>query len=392
MSARRLGRFTAGSGTLRIRWIAMLPSSVWTADCLFGSLDAARSAEEHSVKPVVTQIELSDAPEALRFLRTSIGRAPDSDCPPHQWLTWLGCASTVAGAEAPLGWKLTDQGRIVGVLFVAPFRNVDVRGHAFHDLVGHNYYVDECGRGLPAFALMQRFLSFKKKFRLKATTANAISGTLWRNLQGKAVAGSDVESYEARLSMALVAEAFYRKVPRLSRLFRYPPSIERGMLSARLDEAIRALGRMVTACGEDAIDAAASFADTLPRPRLDVTASLLGWVLANPWIPHRVFLVRDGPRSTAVVLAALGRGQRSQIATISIRAVWSEGGSIDVGALAAIHRACVRSADLVSYGCEVSGLALPAGTKQRTLDGHRRWLIASADKPGTDHWLGLDSV
>ena len=40
----------------------------------------------------------------------------------------------------------------------------------------------------------------------------------------------------------------------------------------------------------------------------------------------------------------------------------------------------------------LSGLVLPAGTKQLLLDGHRRWMIASADKPGTDDWLGLDGV
>ena len=344
------------------------------------------------MKPVVTEIELSDAPEALRFLRASIGRAPDSNSPPNQWLTWLRCASTVAGVEAPLGWKLTDRGRIVGVLFVAPFRNVDVRGHAFHDLVSHNYYVDECCRGLSALALFQRFLSFKKQFRLKATTANAISGALWRNFQGKAVAGSDVEHYEGRLSLPLLAEAVYRKLPRLGWLFPYARSSEQAMGSARLDEAMRSLGGMVTACGDDAIDAAASFAATLPRPRLDVTAPLLRWVLANPWIPHRIFLLSRGPRSTAFVLAALARGRRRQIAAISIRGVCSEGGSVDAGALAAVHRACVQSADLMSYGCDVTGLVLPAGTKRRPLDSHRRWMIAAPDKPSTDQWLGLDGV
>ena len=80
---------------------------------------------------------------------------------------------------------------------------------------------------------------------LKAMTANAISGALWRNFQGNAVAGSEVEYFEARLSPALLAEVFYRKVPRLNRLFRYPGSLERATLSARLDDAIRSLGEMV---------------------------------------------------------------------------------------------------------------------------------------------------
>jgi hypothetical protein len=294
--------------------------------------------------------------------------------------------------EAPLGWKLTDRDRIVGVLFVAPFRNVDVRGQTFHDLVAHNYYVDECCRGLPALALLQRFLSFKNQFRLKATTANATSGALWRNLRGTSVAGSDVEYYEGRLSLPLLAEAFYRKLPRLGWIFNYARSNEGEKSADRLDDAMRSLGVMVTACGDAAIDAAASFAASLPRPRLEITAPFLGWILANPWMPHRICVLRNGSRSTAVVLAALARGQRRQIAAISIRGVWSEGGSIDAAALAAVHRACVRSADLVSYGCEVSDLVLPAGTKRRLLDGHRRWIIASSDKPCMDRWLGLDGV
>ena len=68
---------------------------------------------------------------------------------------------------------------------------------------------------------------------LKAMTANAISGALWRNFQGNAVAGSEVEYYEARLSPALLAEVFYRKVPRLNRLFAIAaPSNERHCLLA----------------------------------------------------------------------------------------------------------------------------------------------------------------
>ena len=57
-----------------------------------------------------------------------------------------------------LGWKLTHQQEIRGVHLVTPFRNVDAAGRPFHDLVSHNFSVDEELRGIPSFGLFQRLL------------------------------------------------------------------------------------------------------------------------------------------------------------------------------------------------------------------------------------------
>ena len=342
--------------------------------------------------PTVTPIQLSDAPEALRFLRVSGGHAPECESPPDDWIAWLGRGITLAGVEAPLGWKLTVGGRIVGVHFVTPFRNRDDHGQPFYDLVSHNYYVDVSCRGPRGLALFHRFLSLNKQFRLKATTANAISGALWKYFHGVAVQHSDVEFYEAPLSTSLIAEAFYRTSPRFDFLFARLRSYDRATLSDRLDNVVRSLAGMVTAAGTEATVTAASLAVALPRPSLDVTAPFLEWTLANPWQPHRLLLLRQRGRSTVVVLSGQSRGLRQQIAAISIRSIWTEGGTIDDTVLAAVHRACAQSAHMVNYGCDVSGLSLPSGTKRRVLDGPRRWIIAPPETPTADRWLGLDGI
>ena len=249
-----------------------------------------------------------------------------------------------------------------------------------------------CPAGPARFGVVPSFPLLNKQFRLKATTANATSGALWKYFHGSAVRHSDVEFYEAPLSSSLVAEAFYRTSPRFDFLFSRLRSDDRGTLSARLDNAVRSLAGMVAAAGTEATVTAASLAVALPRPSLDVTAPFLEWTLANPWQPHRLLLLRHRGRSTVVVLSGQSRGQRRQIAAISIRGIWTEGGAVDDTVLAAVHRACAQSAHMVNYGCDVSGLSLPSGTKRRVLDGPRRWLIASAETPTADRWLGLDGI
>ena len=95
-------------------------------------------------KPAITPIELADESAVLRILRRHMRLGSDSALPPQGYLTWLAKAAAVAGIPSPmLGWKLTHQQEIRGVLLVTPFRNVDGAGRPFHDLVGHNFFVDE---------------------------------------------------------------------------------------------------------------------------------------------------------------------------------------------------------------------------------------------------------
>src|SRR4029453_12562516 len=173
------------------------------------------------------------------------------------YLTWLAKAAAVAGFPSPmLGWKLTQQQEIRGVLLVTPFRNVDAAGRPFHDLVGHNFFVDEELRGMPSFGLFHRLLALRHQYRLKATTANDISSKLWSRLGAVAAAGTDVEFCRVRFSGSLLAEAVGRAIPRsVPLLFRCVPPNRR--VAERLDKVADSLSGVEEIPTEQAIECAA---------------------------------------------------------------------------------------------------------------------------------------
>ncbi|MGC4016775.1 MAG: hypothetical protein QM755_20005 [Luteolibacter sp.] len=169
---------------------------------------------ESSPKIAVEEIEISDAPEVVRFLSAAVG----SMVPPStEWLLWLAEASMLAGIdEVILGWKLVVNGEFQGIHLATPFRLGDASTGKLQ-LVSHNFYVAEAWRGMPGLALFRAFLARKKQFKLVATTANAQSGALWKALGGMAIPGTELEIYRLRIGLPLVEEAIVRRMPWLKR-------------------------------------------------------------------------------------------------------------------------------------------------------------------------------
>jgi len=343
-------------------------------------------------KPAITPIEQADEGAVLRILRRHMRLGWDSALPPPGYLTWLEKAAAVAGFPSPiLGWKLTQQQKTRGVLLVTPFRNIDADGRPFHDLVGHNFFVDEELRGLPSFGLFQRMLALRGRARLKATTTNDISSKLWSRLGAVATAGADVEFCRTRVSGKVLTEAIGRAIPRsVPLLFRcVPPSRN---MSERLDRVADSLGGVEDIPREQAIECAAKLASTEPGPRLDITAEFLEWILADPVVPRRLLVIRADGRLSAVCLAGFTRGLWNQIPAIAVVGIWSEGGGVNGDTLTRVFDACFRQAHMVRLECDVRRLQLPAGIRCRTLRAPRRWIMANPDLPSDDHWTGLDAL
>jgi hypothetical protein len=343
-------------------------------------------------KPAITPIEPGDESAVLRTLRRHVRLGWDTALPPQGYLTWLAKAAAVAGFPGPmLGWKLTQQQEIRGVLLVTPFRNVDAAGRPFHDLVGHNFFVDEELRGMPSFGLFHRLLALRHQYRLKATTANDISSKLWSRLGAVAAAGTDVEFCRVRFSGSVLAEAVGRAIPRsVPLLFRCVPPNRR--VAERLDKVADSLSGVEEIPTEQAIECAAEFASTEPGPRLDMTAEFFRWILEDPVMPRRLLVIRADGRRSAVCLAASTRGLWNQVPAISVLGIWSEGGRVSGDTLAGVFNACLQQAHVVRLECDVRRLPLPAGVRRRALLAPRRWVMANPDLPSEDHWTGLDAI
>ena len=376
-------------------------SCEWTGNGLSAVLDgvpwdenrrATTGSTDMTDRPTITPIEPADESAVLRILRRHMRLGWDSALPPQGYLTWLAKAAAVAGFPGPmLGWKLTQQQEIRGVLLVTPFRNVDAAGRPFHDLVGHNFFVDGELRGMPSFGLFQRLLALRRQYRLKATTANDISSKLWSRLGAVATAGADVEFCRTRISGRVLTEAMGRAIPRsVPLLFRcVPPSRS---VAERLDSVADSLGGVEEIPAEQAIECAAELASTGPGPRLDITAEFLQWILEDPMMPRRLLVIRADGRRSAVCLAGFTRGLWNQLAAISVLGIWSEGGGVNDDTLARVFKACLRQAHIVRLECDVRRLPLPAGVRCRALLAPRRWVMANPDLPSEDHWTGLDAV
>jgi hypothetical protein len=342
--------------------------------------------------PAIAPIEPADESAVLRIIRRHMRLGWDSALPPPGYLTWLANAAAVAGFPGPmLGWKLTQKQEIRGLLLVTPFRNVDATGRPFHDLVGHNFFVDEELRGMPSFGLFHQLLALRRHYRLKATTANDISSKLWSRLGAVATAGADVELCRTRISGRVVAEAMGRAVPRsVPLLFRcVPPRREMAERLDRVAESLRGVEEIQT---EQVIERAARLASAEAGPRLDMTADFLRWILEDPMTPRRLLMVRVNGRSSVVCLAGFTRGLWNQLAAISVLGIWSEGGRDNGDTIACVLKACLREAHIVRMECDVRRLPLPAGIRCRALTAPRRWVMANAALPSEDHWTGLDAL
>jgi hypothetical protein len=342
--------------------------------------------------PAITPIEPADEGAVLRILRRHMRLGWDSALPPQGYLTWLAKSAAVAGfPDEMLGWKLTQQKEIRGVHLVTPFRNVDAAGHPFHDLVSHNFFVDEELRGMPSFGLFQRLLALRRQYRLKATTANDISSKLWSRLGAVAAVGAEVEFCRMRFSGRVLSEALGRAIPRtVPLLFRCVPPYRN--VAKRLDNVADSLSGVEKIPTAQAIECAAELASTEPGPRLDITAEFLQWILADPLIPRRLLVIRGDGRRSAVCLAGSTRGLWNQVAAISILGIWSEGGGVNGDTLARVFNACLREAHIVRLECDVRSLPLPSGIQRRTLSAPRRWVMANPDLPSEDNWTGLDAI
>jgi hypothetical protein len=343
-------------------------------------------------KPVIEPIELRDQQPILQFLRGQAAGVAPSSFPPAGFLDWLSQGSAVAGLDRPiLGWKLVEGEAVRGVHLVTPFRQLDADGKPFHDLVSHNFYVEESCRGLPSLALFQRLLALRGQYRLKATTANLLSAKLWRAFRATPVATSETELCQMRLRGSLVVEAMARALrgtkPFLSRLVQ--PA---GDFAERLDRVSQGLDGLETLSPGEAIDLAVSLARQRPGPRPEISEELLRWALSDPLFPRRLVVLRVNGRRTVAALAATQRGRWSQIPIVIIQAVWCEEAGGDPVALGLLHRACLRQAAVVSYGCDTRTLRLPKGVRRRWRGGPCRWLLTPAGLPTEDRWLGFDAV
>jgi hypothetical protein len=343
-------------------------------------------------KSAITPIEPADESAVLQILRRHMRLGWDSALPPHGYLTWLAKAAAVAGFPHPmLGWKLTHQNQIRGVHLTTPFRNIDGSGRPFHDLVSHNFFVDEELRGMPSLGLFQRLLALRREYRLKATTANEISSKLWSRLGAVATAGADVEFCRTRISGRVLTEAMGRAVPRsVPLLFQWVPPSRR--VAERLDKVADSLDGVEKIPMEQAIEYAAKLASTEPGPRLDITAEFLQWILEDPLMPRRLMVIREDGRRSAVCLGGFTRGLWNQLAAISVLGIWSEGGGVNGDTLARVVKACSRQAHIVRLECDVRRLPSPPGVRRRALAAPRRWVMANPPLPSEDHWTGLDAV
>ena len=343
-------------------------------------------------KPAITPIELADESAVLRFLRRHMRLGWDSTLPPEGYLTWLAKATVVAGFPGPmLGWKLTDQGEIRGVHLVTPFRYLDAAGRPFHDLVSHNFFVDEELRGMPSFGLFQKLLALRGQYRLKATTANDMSSKLWSRLGAVAGAGADVEVCRMRICTSVLAEGMGRALPRsVPLLFRCVPPERK--LPERLNRVAAALGGVENLPVEQITQCVVELAGATPGPRLDITTEFVRWILADPVISRRLLAVRVNGRRSVVCLAGFSRGLWNQVAAISVLGIWSEGGGVDADALALVLRGCLRQAHIVRLECDTRCLQLPDKVQRRSLVAPRRWVIANPRLPSDDHWTGLDAI
>jgi len=340
----------------------------------------------------ITTIEPADESAVLRILRRHMRPGWDNTLPPKGYLKWLAQAAAVAGFSGPmLGWKLTQQQEIRGAHLVTPFRNVDAAGRPFHDLVSHNFFVDEELRGMPSFGLFHRLIALRRQYRLKATTANDISSKLWSRFGAVAAAGADVEFCRMRISGAVLTEAIGRTVPKsVPLLFRCVPPNRK--VAERLDKVADSLAGVEEIPTEEAIEWAAKLAATEPGPRLDMTAEFLQWILKDPLMPRRLLVIRADGRRSVVFLAGFTRGLWNQVAAISVLGIWSEGGGVNGDTLARVFDACLRQAHIVRLECDVRRLPLPAGVRRRALLAPRRWVMPNPDLPSEDNWTGLDAV
>ncbi|HWE04053.1 MAG TPA: hypothetical protein VG326_16730 [Tepidisphaeraceae bacterium] len=274
----------------------------------------------------VGDISEDDIADVARFLarQTRPGEAVGaSPMTAERRLRWLLLENPSRASDIPLGWRIRDDGTVVGAAVCMPFRigAGDFRATA---LQFAKFFVDADYRGM-GLGILMRFVHEGRRFPLFCTSTNAKSGELFFRLGGSLIAGLDHTMLGIVRPAPLIDEWLFRRTRRPLLARRLASPIPAMMAPARRLARRRDLIRGVNLFPLHDVEEAAAIG--LPPP-----AAALAIVRDREYLRWRYFsgererdvycFRRKSECDRLVVVEEIRSGYRGQIRVLNVLDIW----------------------------------------------------------------------
>ena len=310
---------------------------------------------------------------------------PDSSERPtsiEERLRWFVFANPARQPDIPLGWTLSSvDGSIGGVMLCVP-QYFQHQGRRFPMLMSGSFYVNEEFRGA-GFAIFQRYRKLGSRHPLYCTTANEMSGSLWKRFGGRPMTATDRECIGVLRWPPLVEEVVQRRLSMapLASLAGGLASLLPGPRSpgTRLKRVGGGLQRVTDAADAADLDVTGreAHADLITAVRDE---AFLRWrYFEGPGASRALFRFEAGDARCLVGACIQKRGHRGQIRTLTVLDVWGllPGASIGAlaGCLAEAYRGQVDMLVFRGQHADREAVLLGSGFRHRALPLPIGWFI-----------------